>query len=106
MRVRTRNGFWEFVRFAAVAGLFCGGLLAGHLHRSGITDTVMWQSMAAGGALFFVLFLWPAARNLYEVWRASLRTYYSPSRARSLAAPAHASLSPSGEQRVLPASIP
>ena len=93
MKIRTQNGFWGAVGFAAV-GAFWVGIHAGGPGNRDLTP------MLAVFAVALAIFLWPAARNLYEVWRASLPLRYTSWRGRVLPAPGGATQS---HDRALPA---
>ena len=66
MKIRTQNGFWA----AVVAALFSAFIFAGM--GASPVGASPW-SFALVFAACLMIFLWPAAKNLYAVWRASLR---------------------------------
>jgi hypothetical protein len=80
MKISTQNGFWGAVGFAALGALWVGIHAGGPGNRD-------FTPMLAAFAVALAIFLWPAAKNLYAVWRASLPPRYTSGRARSLPAP-------------------
>jgi hypothetical protein len=80
MKISTQNGFWPTVGIVAVMALYAANMAGGPTGRSTTTLLIAFPIILA-------IFLWPVARNLYQVWRASLRLRYTSSRARRLPPP-------------------
>lgn len=83
MKIRT-HGLWGTVAWACVLALFFGGMAAAHAKRTGLTETMSGGFILTSAGFLALFFLWPVAKNLYQVWRASLtlRSTSSPDRFR------------------------
>jgi hypothetical protein len=72
MKVRTRDGFWGSVALAVFWAFVLAGKAVQSGREGGKNLPLFWAVL--GGAL--LIFLWPAIRNFYEVWKIS-RSYRS-----------------------------
>jgi hypothetical protein len=95
MKISTQNGFWSTVVIVAVMALYAANMAGGPTGRSTTTLLIAFPIILA-------IFLWPVARNFYQVWRASWFPRYTSGRARRLRLPGGAGQSPA---RVRPASL-
>ena len=73
LMIKTQNGFWSSLAAAVVFATFFGLMTAAHVKRSGSLDHFSPVVAVIAISLLLSIFLLPAVRNLYEVWRASLR---------------------------------
>jgi hypothetical protein len=89
MKIRTQNGFWSTVAIVAVMALYAANMAGGPTGRS--TTTLL-----TAFPIILAIFLWPVARNFYQVWRASWFPRYTSGRARRLPPPGGVAQSPVG----------
>lgn len=65
MKIRTQNGFWATVAIVAVIALYAANA------AGGTTDHSLTKTLIAF-PFIIAFFLWPVARNFFQVWRASM----------------------------------
>jgi hypothetical protein len=68
MKIKTHNGFWGSVREAAVVAAVFSTLIAGKVADFRHTYDISPALVAILALVLLAIFLWPAARNFYDVW--------------------------------------
>jgi hypothetical protein len=95
MKISTQNGFWSTLAIVALMALYAANMAGGPNGRSTTTLLIAFPIILA-------IFLWPVARNFYQVWRASLSLRSGTSRVRRLVARGRVSPSPAAAPLLRP----